>query len=73
LGFPARDDLWEQIKPIGPGAEGKRARAAKGGGCLTRCCGRPDLDWPAIDATGAHDIITDEGGEPVIPPRRHRK
>lgn len=27
----------------------------------------------AYDAASLHDAILDEGGEPVIPPRRHRK
>lgn len=27
----------------------------------------------AYDADSLHDIILDEDGEPVIPPRRHRK
>lgn len=27
----------------------------------------------AYDADRLHDIILDQGGEPVIPPRRHRK
>jgi transposase len=27
----------------------------------------------AYDADSLHDLILDEGGEPVIPPRRHRK
>ena len=27
----------------------------------------------AYDAHQLHDIILDQGGEPVIPPRRHRK
>jgi hypothetical protein len=27
----------------------------------------------ANDADGLHDVILNEGGEPVIPPRRHRK
>jgi transposase len=27
----------------------------------------------AYDADSLHDVILDEGGEPVIPPRRHRK
>jgi transposase len=29
----------------------------------------PDIEWLAIDAT----VIRAQGGEPVIPPRRHRK
>jgi transposase len=27
----------------------------------------------AYDADSLHDVIFEEGGEPVIPPRRHRK
>jgi transposase len=27
----------------------------------------------AYDADSLHDVILEEGGEPVIPPRRHRK
>jgi len=27
----------------------------------------------AYDADSLHDLILDQGGEPVIPPRRHRK
>lgn len=27
----------------------------------------------AYDADRLHDLILDEGGEPVIPPRRHRR
>ena len=27
----------------------------------------------AYDADKLHDLILDQGGEPVIPPRRHRK
>lgn len=27
----------------------------------------------AYDADSLHDIILEQGGEPVIPPRRHRK
>ena len=27
----------------------------------------------AYDADRLHDVILDQGGEPVIPPRRHRK
>jgi transposase len=27
----------------------------------------------AYDADSLHDVILDAGGEPVIPPRRHRK
>jgi transposase len=27
----------------------------------------------AYDADSLHDVILDQGGEPVIPPRRHRK
>ena len=27
----------------------------------------------AYDADSRHDLILDQGGEPVVPPRRHRK
>jgi len=27
----------------------------------------------AYDAASLHDVILEQGGEPVIPPRRHRK
>lgn len=27
----------------------------------------------AYDANSLHDLIVEQGGEPVIPPRRHRK
>ena len=27
----------------------------------------------AYDADRLHDVVLDQGGEPVIPPRRHRK
>lgn len=35
--------------------------------------GRQVLADRAYDADSLHDIILDQGGEPVIPPRRHRK
>jgi transposase len=34
---------------------------------------RKVLAYRAYDADSLHDIILEQGGEPVIPPRRHRR
>src|SRR5690606_36985198 len=63
LGLPVRF-------AIGPGQENDMAPACRLVAGLAR--GKVIADR-AYDADRLHDAILEEGGEPVIPPRRHRK
>ena len=63
LGLPVRFAL-------GPGQQSDMAPACD----LIRGLHGPQvLADRAYDADSLHDVILDQGGEPVIPPRRHRK
>jgi len=55
---------------IGPGQQNDMAPA--GDLIAGLACGKVLADR-AYDGDSLHDRILDEGGEPVIPPRRHRK
>jgi transposase len=55
---------------LGPGQQNDMAPACSLVGGLAR--GKVLADR-AYDADSLHDVILEEGGEPVIPPRRHRK
>jgi transposase len=55
---------------IGPGQQNDMAQACELVAGLAR--GKVIADR-AYDADRLYDVILDEGGEPVIPPRRHRK
>src|SRR5690606_35732394 len=63
LGLPVRFE-------IGPGQQNDMAPA--GDLIAGLACGKVLADR-AYDGDSLHDRILDEGGEPVIPPRRHRK
>lgn len=55
---------------LGPGPQNDMAPARD---LIRDLGGRQVLADRAYDAHSLHDLILDQGGEPVIPPRRHRK
>ena len=55
---------------LGPGQQNDMAPACRTG--RRPAAGKLIADR-AYDADSLHDLILDQGGEPVIPPRRHRK
>lgn len=55
---------------IGPGQQNDMAPAC--GLVAGLACGQVLADR-AYDADSLHELILSEGGEPVIPPRRHRR
>ena len=63
LGLPVRFHL-------GPGQQNDMAPACD---LVRGLPAKQVLADRAYDADSLHDIILDQGGEPVIPPRRHRK
>lgn len=63
LGLPVRFAL-------GPGQQNDMAPACD---LVRGLCADQVLADRAYDADSLHDIILEQGGEPVIPPRRHRK
>lgn len=63
LGLPVRFAL-------GPGQQNDMAPACD---LIRGLRGQQVLADRAYDADSLHDVILDQGGEPVIPPRRHRK
>ncbi|MGB6445146.1 MAG: transposase [Xanthobacteraceae bacterium] len=79
-GEELRDDQWERIKRFVPGGrKGKRGPRSDGRrffNALLRIA-RSGARWRDLPERFGpyqlHDIILDQGGEPVIPPRRHRK
>ena len=63
LGLPVRFDL-------GPGQQNDMAPACD---LIRGLKAERVLADRAYDAHSLHDVILEQGGEPVIPPRRHRK
>ncbi len=63
LGLPVRFE-------IGPGQQNDMAPAC---GLVAGLATGKVIADRAYDADSLHDAILDQGGEPVIPPRRHRK
>ncbi|WP_346909186.1 IS5 family transposase [uncultured Roseibium sp.] len=63
LGLPVRFD-------IGPGQQNDMAPACR---LMSGLHAQQVLADRAYDADSLHDLILEQGGEPVIPPRRHRK
>ena len=63
LGLPVRFAL-------GPGQQNDMAKACE---LIEGLSATQVIADRAYDAHQLHDIILDQGGEPVIPPRRHRK
>jgi transposase len=55
---------------LGPGQQNDMAPACD---LIRGLHGDKVLADRAYDADSLHDIILEQGGEPVIPPRRHRK
>lgn len=55
---------------LGPGQQNDMAPACA---LIDGLHGAQVLADRAYDADRLHDLILDQGGEPVIPPRRHRK
>ena len=63
LGLPVRFE-------IGPGQQNDMAPAC---GLVEGLATGQVIADRAYDADRLHDVVLDQGGEPVIPPRRHRK
>jgi transposase len=55
---------------LGPGQQNDMAPACD---LIDGITGEQVLADRAYDAEKLHDLIIDQGGEPVIPPRRHRR
>jgi transposase len=55
---------------IGPGQQNDMAAAC---GLVKGLSAGQVIADRAYDAHALHDIVLDQGGEPVIPPRRHRR
>ncbi len=63
MGLPVRFEL-------GPGQQNDMAPAC---GLIEGVCADYVIADRAYDADRLYDLILEQGGEPVIPPRRHRK
>ncbi len=79
-GEELRDDQWERIKRFVPGGrKGRRGPRSDGRRFFNALLwiARSGARWRDLPERFGpyplHDIILDHGGEPVIPPRRHRK